>query len=125
MSMIFHITNETSQVNRPSFPTLFAMAMDYLPIQASSVPCERIFSSSAETDTKRRNRISPLLMEALQMLKFHLKKERLNFTKDWMTSEKQMVDDDPEADLLQKLLDGDFQDGLDLVIQSINDDEAE
>jgi hypothetical protein len=54
--------------------------MDYLPIQASAVPCERVFSSSAETDTKKQNRISPLLMEVLQMLKFHLKKEHLNFT---------------------------------------------
>jgi hAT family C-terminal dimerisation region len=54
--------------------------MDYLPIQASAVPCERVFSSSAETDTKKRNRIKPELMEALQILKFALKKERLNFT---------------------------------------------
>jgi hypothetical protein len=70
------------------FPTLFAMAMDYLPIQASAVPCERIFSSSAKTDTKRRNCISPPLMEALQMLKSYLKKEHLNFTAAWMTTEK-------------------------------------
>ena len=56
------------------------MAMDYLPIQATSVPCERIFSSSAETDTKRRNRINPILMEALQMEKLFHKKRRLAFT---------------------------------------------
>jgi hAT family C-terminal dimerisation region len=100
------------------------MVMDYLPVQASAVPCERIFSSSAETDTKRRNRISPPLMEALQMLKFHLKKERLNFTAAWMTKETDMVDDTPDDDLLDHLLDGDFQDGLDRIIQSINDDET-
>jgi hypothetical protein len=99
------------------------MAMDYLPIQASAVPCERIFSSSAETDTKKRNRINPLLLEALQMLKFHLKKERLNFTAGWVTSEKQMVDDDPDEDLLRKLLEGDYQDALDSAIRSVNDDE--
>jgi hypothetical protein len=99
------------------------MAMDYLPIQASAVPCERIFSSSAETDTKKRNRINPLLLEALQMLKFHLKKERLNFTAGWITSEKQMVDDDPDEDLLRKLLEGDYQDALDSAIRSANDDE--
>lgn len=96
------------QNNRLTHPTIFAIAMDYLPIQASSVPCERVFSSSAETDTKRRNRISPDLMEALQVLKFHLKKERLNFMAGWRTEEKQMVDDSPEEDLLQTLLeDGD------------------
>jgi hypothetical protein len=77
----FLITDTTFQANQAAFPTLFSMAMDYLPIQASAVPCERIFSSSSETDTKKRNRISPLLMEALQMLKFYLKKDRLNFTK--------------------------------------------
>jgi hypothetical protein len=46
------------------------MALVFLPIQASAVPSERVFSLSAETDTSKRNRISPALMEALQMLKF-------------------------------------------------------
>ena len=46
------IADGSSQVNGSTYPTLFAMAMDYLPIQASSVPCEHIFSSSSETDTK-------------------------------------------------------------------------
>lgn len=44
--------------------------MDILPIQASAVPCERVFSSGKETTTARRNRIGPDLMEALQILKF-------------------------------------------------------
>jgi len=43
--------------------------MDVLPAQASSVPCERLFSSGKETCTARRNRIKPNLMEALQALK--------------------------------------------------------
>jgi len=51
------------------------MAMDYLPIQATSVLCEHIFLLSGGTDTKQRNYINPLTIEALQMLKFHLKKE--------------------------------------------------
>ena len=60
-----------------TFPTIFHIAIDYLPIQASAVPCERVFSSSAETDTKKQDRISPALMEALQILKFSLKKDHL------------------------------------------------
>jgi len=72
------------------------MAMDYLPIQASAVPCKRIFSSSAETDMKKWNCISPLLMEALQMLKFYLKNECLNFAESWVTPESQMTEDDPD-----------------------------
>lgn len=55
--------------------------MDILPIQASSVPCERVFSSSKETITARRNSLSPRTVEALQILKYSTKKGRgLNFT---------------------------------------------
>jgi hypothetical protein len=71
----------TVQENQLRHPTIFALALDILPIQGSSVPCERVFSSSAETDTVRRNHTAPDLMEALQMLKFSVKKGRgLNFT---------------------------------------------
>ncbi|KIK41148.1 hypothetical protein CY34DRAFT_13247 [Suillus luteus UH-Slu-Lm8-n1] len=78
------------EVAETSFPTIFGIAMDHLPIQASAVPCERVFSSSSETDTKKRNRTSLVLMEALQVVKFLLKKERLNFTKGWAASQKDM-----------------------------------
>lgn len=101
------------------------MAMDYLPIQATSVPCERIFSSSGETDTKRRNRISPLTMEALQMLKFHLKKRRLDFTRGWETPEKDMLDDAEGADLLAGLLKEDFHADFDKIMKAIGDDEGD
>jgi hypothetical protein len=60
--------------------------MDVLPIQASAVPCERVFSSGKETMSARRNRIGSDLMESLQMLKFRIRKGRsLNFTSgfDW------------------------------------------
>jgi hypothetical protein len=33
-------------------------------------PVKGVFSSSAQTDTSRCNRIKPILMEALQMLKY-------------------------------------------------------
>jgi len=99
--------------------------MDYLPIQASAVPCERIFSSSAETDTKRRNRIGPLLMEALQMLKFHLKKSRLNFTEAWMTENAYMAEDDLDkvSNSLTVLLKPDFQADLDRILLAIKEEE--
>jgi hypothetical protein len=66
--------------------------MDYLPIQASAVPCERVFSSAGETNTKHRNRMKPELMEALQMLKFMLKKKRLDFTEGWQITEAELAD---------------------------------
>ncbi len=64
------------QANQNSFPTLFKLAVDILPIQASSVPCERVFSSSKETITARRNALSPQLVEALQLLKYATKQGR-------------------------------------------------
>ena len=109
-------------MNQPTFPTLFAMMIDYLPIQATSIPCERVFLSSAETDTKQRNRISPALMEALQMLKFNLKKEHLSFTAAWMTEVKEMFDDDPDTNLLQKLLMGDLETSYDYVTKQLDKD---
>jgi hypothetical protein len=55
--------------------------MDIIPIQASSVPCERVFSSGKETLSARRNAIGADLMEALQLLKFATKQGRgLSFT---------------------------------------------
>ena len=70
--------------------------MDYLPIQASSMPCERVFLSSTETDTKKHNRIGPTLMEAFQMLKYHLKKMWLNFCANWSTTHENLVEDEPK-----------------------------
>jgi hypothetical protein len=55
--------------------------MDIIPIQASAVPCERIFSSAKETMAARRNRIKSDLMEAIQLLKFTIRNGRsLDFT---------------------------------------------
>lgn len=81
--------------------------MDYLPIQATSVPCERVFSSAKETDTAKRNRMSPVLMEALQLLKFMLKKERLNFVSGWATPEVALCEMSEGRDPLGALFKGD------------------
>ena len=71
----------TLQENCLRYPTIFALAMDILPIQGSSVPCERVFSSAKETLTDRWSRVQPELMEGLQMLKYSVKQGRsINFT---------------------------------------------
>jgi hypothetical protein len=70
--------------------------MDYLPIHASLVPCERAFSLSSETDTQKHNRISSTLIEALQMIKYHLKQQRLDFLAHWASPLSSLVEDEPE-----------------------------
>lgn len=70
------------QNNQICYPTLYSMAMNILPIQATSVPCKRVFSSAKETITPRCNHLMPDIMEACQMVKYTLKAQDklLNFT---------------------------------------------
>lgn len=63
--------------NQQHYLTIFVLAMDVLPIQASAVPYERVFSSAKETMAPHQSHISPNLMEALQLLKFTLWNGRL------------------------------------------------
>ncbi len=65
--------------------------MNYLPIQGTAVPSERVFSSSSETTTKRRNQLQLEMMEALQMLKFLRKKERLDWMGKLMVTETELI----------------------------------
>jgi hypothetical protein len=105
-----------------SHPTFFAISLDYLPIQASAVPSKRAFSSSAKTDMKKHNHINLVLMEALQMLKFALKKSCLNFTEGWITVESEMQDQEPDEDLLAMLLRDNHEDMLDKIISAFAED---
>jgi hypothetical protein len=57
------------QTHTETYPTLARIALDILPSQASSVPCERVFSSSKLTATDRRARLKAEIFEELQMLK--------------------------------------------------------
>jgi hypothetical protein len=61
-------------------------------------------------------------MEALQMLKFAVKKERLDFMKGWITLEGMMCEREPDGgiDLLSLLLrEDDAEDVIDRIIQSL------
>src|SRR5712691_9020140 len=118
----------TIQINKVEFPTLFSIAMDYLPIQASSVPCERVFSSAKVTYTLKRNRIHPVLMEALQTLKFSLKKECFNFTSGWQTALSDMKRTGKTRttkDLLAHLLSGDREATTDALLHALSDSDDE
>jgi hypothetical protein len=52
------------------FPTLARIALDILPCQASSVPCERLFSGSKQTAVDRRASLGAERFEELQIMKF-------------------------------------------------------
>ncbi|KAJ7454124.1 hypothetical protein FB451DRAFT_1184885 [Mycena latifolia] len=58
---------------------------------ASSVPCERVFSSSKETYTLRRSRLLPELLEILQLLKYMYQELRLDFMADFVAKEEDYV----------------------------------
>ncbi|KAI6006398.1 hypothetical protein EDC04DRAFT_2907863 [Pisolithus marmoratus] len=61
----------TKQSKRKAYPTIFAIAMDYLPIQASAVPCER-------------------------MLKYDYKECYLTFTEGTKLDQRDLLEDEPE-----------------------------
>jgi hypothetical protein len=52
------------------YPTLARIALDILPIPASSVPCERLFSAAKEVADDRRSRLGAKKFEELQVMKF-------------------------------------------------------
>jgi hAT family C-terminal dimerisation region len=57
------------QWNANRYDVWASLARDMLPIMASSVSSERAFSSAGITISKRRNRLKPDIVEALQFLK--------------------------------------------------------
>ncbi|CAE6430174.1 unnamed protein product [Rhizoctonia solani] len=56
-----------------TLPILQAMSRDVLPVQASSVSSERVFSSSKNTCTLARNKLGADTVEMLQILKYSLR----------------------------------------------------
>jgi hypothetical protein len=52
------------------YPNLARIALDILPIPASSVPCERLFSAAKEIADDRRSRLGSKKFEELQLMKF-------------------------------------------------------
>ncbi|KAJ6626190.1 hypothetical protein B0H10DRAFT_1781918, partial [Mycena sp. CBHHK59/15] len=71
---------------------------------ASSVPCERVFSSSKETDTLRRTCLLPVVVEILQLLKFMFRNDHLDFTKGLLSTEEELSVIDVSPDVIDELL---------------------
>lgn len=75
-----------------------------MPVQASAVPCERVFSSSKETDVLRRSKTSPLTMEVLQVLKYLYRSERIPFTARFLATEADLDEEGVEPGQINNLL---------------------
>ncbi|KAJ7440176.1 hypothetical protein FB451DRAFT_989599, partial [Mycena latifolia] len=86
------------------FQYLFRVALDVLPVQASAVPCEQVFSSSKETDSLHRGSLSPRMMEMLQILKFIYRQGRINFCEDLVVTETELSVIDINPDVIEGLL---------------------
>jgi hypothetical protein len=56
------------QNNAKLFPTLARIALDVLPSQASSVPCERLFSGTKQIAVDRRARLGSAVFEELVVM---------------------------------------------------------
>jgi hypothetical protein len=70
----FRSLNDTDVINwwkdhAVVYPTLVKMARDYLAICGSSTASERQFSSARHIGTDFRNRLTPTMFEAIQLLK--------------------------------------------------------
>ncbi|GLB39419.1 hypothetical protein LshimejAT787_0605810 [Lyophyllum shimeji] len=67
------------QDNHQKYPTLGRMALDILPAQASSIPCERLFSGSKQTADARRTKLGAKVFEELQIMKYAWRRDVSDF----------------------------------------------
>ncbi|KIK92809.1 hypothetical protein PAXRUDRAFT_829606 [Paxillus rubicundulus Ve08.2h10] len=80
------------QANTHVFPLLYHVTLDIFFVQASSAPCERVFSSGKDTDTARRNSLSPRMLAVFRVLKFLFRSERLSCSNQWCDTEQEMLE---------------------------------
>ena len=85
-------------------PLLFPVALDILPVQASAVPCERMFSSSKETCGLRRSLLSASTLEVLQVLKQLYDDEQLNFSSRLLAKEDDYAIDNATEGAIHELI---------------------
>lgn len=91
LSFSSFVTTYYFQNNGSLFPTFQRVALDFLPCQASSVPCERLFSSGGEIATKRRAQLGAARFEELQVMKFAWR-DKVEDLASWNSSQVEEVD---------------------------------
>jgi hypothetical protein len=60
------------EMHKLLFPHLYILSLKFLCTPASSVPCERVFSKAGEVVSKKRNRLSPKVLEQILFLNKNL-----------------------------------------------------
>ncbi|KAJ6528712.1 hypothetical protein DFH09DRAFT_860767, partial [Mycena vulgaris] len=83
---------------------LFRVAFDVLLVQASAVPCERVFSSSKETDALRCGNLSQLLWRCSKSSSLLTAGGRVNFADEWVATEEELSVIDVAPEVLEELL---------------------
>jgi hypothetical protein len=88
------------QDNAQLYPTLARIALDVLPCQASSVPCERLFSASKQTADTRRASLGAKRFEELQVMKFAWRNNVVDLAA-WNSGQIEEVDLDEYCEMLE------------------------
>lgn len=116
-------------INSPCYPVWASLACDFLSVMATSVSSERAFLSAGITISKRRNRLKPDIVEALQCLKCMIKQGLLFCEDPSIITEGDGDLDHPEPqmgdllDVLGEELDDEVQrdsDDEDVFVQSLD-----
>jgi hAT family C-terminal dimerisation region len=87
------LITECFQNNGHQYPTLRRITIDFLACQASSVPCERLFSGGGEIATKRRAQLGAARFEELQVMKFAWR-NNIGDLAAWNSSQVEEIDDE-------------------------------
>jgi len=97
------------QDNSQVYPTLGRMALDFLPCQASSVPCKRLFSASKQVATDQCARLGAQHFEELQLMKFAWRQNVVDIAA-WNSAQVEQVDLEEYKDLFIADVEQDGQD---------------
>lgn len=91
------------QTNSKRYPTLARIALDVLPVQASSVACERLFSAAKHITTDNRSRLRTDVFEQLQLLKTSWRPHLVDIAKENQMLEEEVRIDEEMFNTLERM----------------------
>lgn len=111
------------QRHHTRYPVWGSLARDFLPVMASSVSSERAFSSAGITISKRRNRLRPDVIEALQFLKCMYRRDLLFHENPCAKVELEELHIEGGSDVQGNALNREDS-GWDIMIEDLDNDEG-